>query len=289
MTNGPSNLDEKTVAGFGREWTAFDQTEMEHSERQRLFDSYFSIFPWERLPPNAEGFDLGCGSGRWAKLVAPRIGRLWCIDASPDALDVARKNLEPEKNVEFQIASVDAVSLNDGSQDFGYSLGVLHHVPDTAAGIASCVRKLKPGAPFLLYLYYRLENRPLWFRALWQLSNVGRRIVSALPFPLRRAITTPIGLAVYWPLSRIAWVAEKLGMNVTNWPLSAYRNLSIYTMKTDALDRFGTRLEKRFTRLEIERMMQQAGLERIRFRDSEPYWTAVGFKIVLAIHKAHME
>jgi 2-polyprenyl-3-methyl-5-hydroxy-6-metoxy-1,4-benzoquinol methylase len=32
-------------------------------------------------------------------------------------------------------------------------LGVLHHIPDTAAAMRDCVRKLKLGAPFLFYLY----------------------------------------------------------------------------------------------------------------------------------------
>jgi len=49
-------------------------------------------------------------------------------------------------------------------------------------------------------------------------------------------------------------------------------------MRTDALDRFGTRLEQRFTRAEITRMMRDAGLENIRFSDGFPYWCAVGFK-----------
>ena len=67
-------------------------------------------------------------------------------------------------NCEFHCASVDAIPLPDDSADFGYSLGVLHHVPDTQKGILECVRKLKPGAPFLLYLYYAFDNRPWWFR-----------------------------------------------------------------------------------------------------------------------------
>jgi hypothetical protein len=49
-------------------------------------------------------------------------------------------------------------------------------------------------------------------------------------------------------------------------------------MRTDALDRFGTRLEQRFTRDQIRAMMTAAGLIRIRFGDAIPYWTAVGFK-----------
>ena len=41
--------------------------------------------------------DLGCGTGRWAKLVAPKVGKLHCIDPS-SALDVARSNLSQFNN-----------------------------------------------------------------------------------------------------------------------------------------------------------------------------------------------
>ena len=38
------------------------------------------------------GFDMDCGSGRWAKLMAPRVGHLDCIDPST-ALEVAISGL----------------------------------------------------------------------------------------------------------------------------------------------------------------------------------------------------
>ena len=47
-------------------------------------------------------------------------------------------------------------------------------------------------------------------------------------------------------------------------------------MRTDALDRFGTRLEQRFTRKQVEMMMEAAGLEQIVFSDHSPFWCAVG-------------
>ena len=49
-------------------------------------------------------------------------------------------------------------------------------------------------------------------------------------------------------------------------------------MRTDARDRFGTRLERRFTASEISQMMRAAGLERITFSDDAPYWCAVGYR-----------
>lgn len=266
------------MAGFGAEWSAFDQSRLVGAEYQRLFDGYFDIFPFESLPSDAEGFDLGCGSGRWAAGVAPRVGWLHCIDPSFEALEVARRRLADFASVDFHLASADTIPLPDGSQDFGYSLGVLHHIPDTQAALRNCVAKLKIGSPFLLYLYYAFDNRPGWYRSIWRASDMGRRLISRLPFGVRKAVTTSIAAAVYWPLARFAKVVEGAGGAVGGFPLSSYRHSSFYSMRTDALDRFGTRLEQRFSRSEIEAMMRKAGLAKIRFHDAEPYWTAVGFR-----------
>lgn len=270
-----NNLDPKTVEGFGDEWSRFDQTGMSDENAKQLFETYFSIFPWDILPTNSVGFDLGCGSGRWAKMVAQRVGTLHCIDPSV-AIEVARKNLRALANCEFHQAGVDDIPVNDQSMDFGYSLGVLHHIPDTRAALASCVSKLKPGAPFLLYLYYAFDNRPVWFRMLWQVSDWVRGGVSRMPHGLRYAMSQVIAALVYWPLARSAKLGENMGINVNNFPLAAYRNWGFYVMRTDALDRFGTRLEQRFTRVEIKKMMESAGLENIRFSEETPYWCAVG-------------
>ena len=233
---------------------------------------------FDDLPEGAEGFDLGCGSGRWAVLAADKVGALHCIDASDKALAVARRRLAGRSNVTFHCASVDAIPLPDGSQDFGYSLGVLHHIPDTQAALSDCVAKLKSDAPFLVYLYYAFDNRPAWFRGVWRASDIGRRVIARLPFPARRAVTTAVAAGLYWPLTRLALLGERLGWNVDNVPLSAYRRCSFYTMRTDALDRFGTWLEQRFTRPQIAEMMVRAGLRDIVFRDDVPFWVACGRK-----------
>lgn len=272
------NIDEQVVQDFGKEWHRFDQSAAPQEELRKIFDAYFSVFPWDVLPMDAEGFDLGCGSGRWAHFVAPRAGKLHCIDPAEAALAVARAKLRECSNCEFHLAGVDAIPLADGSMDFGYSLGVLHHVPNTQAGIESCVKKLKPGAPFLVYLYYAFDNRPWWFKLIWKVADLVRRVVSALPSSMKFGVANLIALLVYFPLSRIAGVLDRLGFDADSFPLAAYRDKSFYTLRTDALDRFGTRLEQRFTRQQIAEMMEKAGLERVKFRDEVPYWCAVGFK-----------
>jgi len=271
------NIDIKTVDGFGDEWSRFDQSRLSPEELQLMFNEYFFNFPWSSLDDDAIGFDLGCGTGRWAKLVAPKVGSLICIEPS-SALEIAKKNLSNFNNCKFVHATVDKMPMEDNTMDFGYSLGVLHHVPNTSSGIKECVSKLKGGAPFLLYLYYRFDNRPKWFRFIWLLSDSIRKIISKMPYTMRYISSQIIAILVYFPLTRIALIFEKLGFDVNHFPLSAYKNSSFYTMRTDALDRFGTRLEQRFTKKEIENMMLEAGLEKVEFSSSKPFWCAIGYK-----------
>ena len=271
------NIDESTVDSFGDEWGRFNQSNLSTEEAKKIFNQYFEIFPWGSLPDNAEGFDLGCGSGRWAKIMIKRVGHLHCIDPS-DAIEIARKSLSEFPNASFYKKSVDEFSLPVGSQDFGYSLGVLHHIPDTLAALKECASLLKPGAPFLLYLYYRFDNKPKGYYFLWKISDLLRRVISKLPFILKFFISQLIALIIYLPIARFALLAEKIGIDVTNFPLTWYRNESFYILRTDALDRFGTRLEQRFTKTEISSMLDHAGFERIEFSDREPFWTVLSYK-----------
>ena len=268
------SVDTRTVEGFGYEWTKFDQSRADAAELERLFAEYFALFPWDALGPTAVGFDLGCGSGRWARLAARRTGTVVGVDASEAALRVATINAR----CPAVLAAAGALPFRPESLDFGYSLGVLHHVPDTRAGLTDAVSKLKPGAPFLVYLYYALDARPAWFRAIWRMSDAVRRCVSRAPAPARYAISQLVAVLVYLPLSRAARLLERRGHDVASMPLSVYRDRSVYVMRTDALDRFGTRLEKRFTRDEVVELLEQAGLVGIQVSPAAPYWCAIGFK-----------
>jgi SAM-dependent methyltransferase len=274
-----TNIDHKVVEDFGKEWETFNHNGLNDDDLIVAFNQYFNIFPFELLNINSEGFDMGCGSGRWAKLIAPKVGTLNCIDPSFIALQQAKYNLRSFQNCNFECASVSDSKLRDSSQDFGYCLGVLHHIPNTLEGLKSCANKLKSGAPFLLYLYYRFDNKPLWFKGIWKITDLVRRLVSSLPFKLKLLISQMIALFIYWPLARFSLVLEKLEIDVSNIPLSDYRKKPLYFLRTDALDRFGTTLEKRFTKDEIEKMLIETGFSNIKFSDSTPYWVVVATKL----------
>jgi ubiquinone/menaquinone biosynthesis C-methylase UbiE len=276
-----NNLDLRVARGFGREWSTFrqDSDHLSQQQRQAIFDDYFRIFPWHLLPSGGGvGLDVGCGTGRWSVLVAPRVQHLHLLDPSAEALDVAKQNLRDMNNVSYHLHSVATIPLPSQSLDFAFSLGVLHHVPDTEAALAAIADKLKPNAPFLIYLYYALDNRPIWYRLLWRITDVMRFAVSRLPHTLRLAFSQIIAALIYWPLARVARLMSRYGRSSAALPLAYYADKSFYVMRTDAYDRFCTRLEKRFRRSDIERMLMHAGFKDVAFSNAPPFWCAVGIK-----------
>jgi ubiquinone/menaquinone biosynthesis C-methylase UbiE len=276
-----NNLDLRVASGFGREWSTFrqDTDHLSREQRQAIFDDYFGIFPWHLLPPGGGvGLDVGCGTGRWSVLVAPRVQHLHLLDPSAEALGVAKQNLCSAHNVTYHLHSVANIPLPSSSLDFAFSLGVLHHVPDPEAAVASIADKLKLGAPFLIYLYYAFDNRSVWYRLIWRVTDLARFVVSRLPHPLQWTISQSIAALVYWPLARFAQFMSQHGRSVVTFPLSYYADKSFYVMRTDAYDRFCTRLEKRFRRSEVERMLTCAGFKDVVFSDRQPFWCAVGIK-----------
>ncbi len=274
-----NNFDPNVIDDFGDEWEAYDQSSVDYDELEKQFSDYFKLFSWNENITSGIGADFGCGTGRWARFVSDKVNSLICIDASNKAINVAKRNTSDKSNCYIVQAKIDGLPIPDNSLDFAYSLGVLHHLPDTSEAVKICASKLKPGAPFLLYLYYAFDNRPKWYSLIWKCSNILRKVISKAPFIIKYILSNIISVIVYYPLARIAFLFEKVGVNVSNIPLSEYRSKSFYTMKTDALDRFGTRLEHRFTQNQIKKMMEDAGLVNIQFSDIAPYWCALGTKL----------
>ena len=276
--NKNKSIDQKVIKDFGDEWVSFDQSSIKKEDLIKAFDQYFQIFPKQFLTKNMEGFDMGCGSGRWAKIIAPLIKKLNCIDPSLEALNVAKKNLINHSNIIFYNKGVNENILEHNSQDFGYCLGVLHHITDTQKGIKSCYNLLKKNSPFLMYLYYRFDNKPYWFKIIWRLSDYIRRLISKFPFKLKKITTFLIALTIYFPLAKFAKFLSFINIDVSNFPLSDYKNKTFYFMATDSLDRFGTKLEKRFTKDEITQMLCKAGFVDICFSEDIPYWVVLAWK-----------
>lgn len=272
------NIDKSTVQSFGEEWKAFHQ--FDDAEINKIGDTYFDIVTPEMLGPGKTAADFGCGTGRWTKYMHKKVGAVAAIDPS-DAIFVAGQLLKDAGNVQFYKASIDNLPFADDYFDFGFSLGVLHHIPDTQKAMNACVKKVKTGGHFLVYLYYSLDNRGGLYKALFFLSNLVRRAVSRMPGGLKRFSCNMMAIFFYMPFVLFSRLLRVLGVppNIrSRIPLHSYENTSFYIIRNDALDRFGTPLEQRFSRKEIQAMMEASGLGNIVFSEQAPYWHALGTK-----------
>lgn len=275
--NPGQNIDHVTVESFGEEWLKFN--EFSSAEIKKVGDEYFDICKDVLPNKNWNVLDVGCGSGRWTKYIAPLVGRVEAIDPS-NAVFAASALLKDEKNIRITQAGVSNLPFEKSSFDLVFSLGVLHHIPDTAQAIKDCVKMIKPGGYFLVYLYYSLDNKGLLYKLLFYLSNIFRILICRLPSIIKKPVCDLIAILIYMPFVFLSRLFNTLGLKSISemLPLSYYANKSFFVIRNDALDRFGTPLEQRFSKAEITAMMQNAGLTEIVFSEQTPYWHAIGKK-----------
>lgn len=277
MAGEAGHIDPETVRSFGEEWSKFSSFSEE--DIKVAGDQYFDIIDDKMLTPATTALDLGCGTGRWSRYIANRVKFVEAIDPSQAVLS-AEKLTADKTNIRITQAGVDNIPFPDSSFDFILCLGVLHHLPGTGEAMAKAVKKLRLDGHFLVYLYYSLDNRGPAYRALFGISNVIRKGISKMPGMLKRGVCDVIAAAVYMPFVFSARAVKAAG--VRSWkkvPLSYYADKSFSIIRNDALDRFGTPLEQRFSREEIRVMMENAGLSDIKFSPNAPYWHAVGRRI----------
>jgi len=271
------NLDQEVINSFGHEWAAFDYSEAQTNEAlDAQFLAYCEPIDLSQFNPETSlAADFGAGSGRWASRLLPYFSQVYALEPSDGANKVLSKKFLNESRVEILQETVGRNSIPSNSLDLAMSLGVLHHIPDTGLAIKDVASKIKSGGVFLCYLYYKLDNKPIFYRGLFWFSNSIRWVISRLPYVMRRMIARIIATAVYLPLARTSKLLAKKRLNVSNIPLHHYADMPFVMLQNDALDRFGTRLEQRFSKKEITEMLGNAGfdLSTLQFSDVEPFWT----------------
>ncbi|MET0393135.1 MAG: class I SAM-dependent methyltransferase [Chitinophagaceae bacterium] len=269
------NIDDEVVKSFGEEWSKFSQ--FKTSDLERTAAMYFDILTDKHLNRDTYAMDMGCGTGRWTKMIAGKVKFVEAVDPS-DAIFVADHLLKDHQNVRLTQASSDTLPFADETFDFVMSIGVLHHIPDTGKAMQDCVRKVKKGGYFYTYLYYGLDNRGWLFRFLFGCSDLIRKVVSRLPSGLKKFVCDLLAIILYMPFILAGRLIKWMGFKkaAARLPLSIYQDQSFYIVRNDALDRFGTRLEQRFTRTQVAEMMRNAGLQDIVISPGMPYWHAVG-------------
>lgn len=272
----PLNADAPTVESFGDEWNRFSSFSEE--ELKKAGDQYFDIVTEEMADKETVALDIGCGTGRWSRFLSPRVKFIEAVDPG-EAVRAAVPFTKPCGNIRVTQAGYGNLPFAKESFDFVFSLGVVHHLPDTAGAIKEAASMVKKNGWLLLYIYYSLDNRGFFFRFIFGMSDLVRRVVSKLPRALKFFVCEGIAIFVYLPFLLLTRLVRLFGGNA--WrkvPLAYYVDKPWKVIRNDALDRFGTPLEKRFSKEEIASMLREAGMQDIRFSEEEPYWHVVARK-----------
>ena len=133
---------------FGQEWNWFPTTQLGAESRQ----TFFTKTGWSPAVLEAKTvLDAGCGMGRFARVAAECGARVAAVDLSR-AVDAAARNLA-DFDVEVIQADVFDLPFALESFDLIYSIGVLHHTPDTRAAFERLVPLLKPGGTIAIWIY----------------------------------------------------------------------------------------------------------------------------------------
>lgn len=146
--------------------------------------------------------DVGCGEGRFCRILRERGARPVGIDPTKTLLTVARQR---DPDGEYHLISAESLPFEDGHFDQVISYLTLIDIPDFRRAIAEMVRVLRPGGALVIA---NLTSFSTATDLYWKKDDKGEKL--------------------YWALDnymteRSKWEAWR-GIRIRNWhrPMSAY-------------------------------------------------------------------
>lgn len=171
---------------FGDEWHRFRTVQLDSANGTRESEDGLRL-KIGLGPADARGrlvLDAGVGAGRYAEVMARWGAEVVGVDLTR-AVDAAAENLRPWPGIHLVQADIFALPFHDETFDIAYSIGVLHHTPDTGTAFRRVAAKVKKGGQLGVYVYFA--------------GGLGRYVSDAL-----RAITTRLPRPLVYYASALA-------------------------------------------------------------------------------------
>lgn len=242
---------EDYAGNFGFEWTLHDRTQLDDStsrESEETFRAKTGFTPEELRGKTV--LDVGCGMGRFADVASRWGAQVYAIDLSL-AVESAQRNLGGRVSVHIAQASIFALPFAEEVFDFIFSIGVLHHTPDTRSAFERLPRLLKPGGKIAIWLYPRYDSVPSY------VSDVLRKLTIRMPKRLLYAISHLAVPAYYlYRMPRLGLLPRSL-LPLSTHPKRRWRVL-------DTFDWYSPRYQWKHTYEEVWPWFETAGLTEIR-------------------------
>ncbi len=146
---------------------------VDYVKDQSGYELFFNTTGFEASDVRGELIlEVGCGYGRFVDVVQQHEGTIIGIDLSTDSIDVAQEFVGHKKHV--HLVQCDLFHLPFRHNIFGgiFSIGVLHHTPDTRKAFEALLPYLQPGKPIAIWVYHPRNKASVnrWRRMTGHLS-----------------------------------------------------------------------------------------------------------------------
>ena len=261
---------ESYAGSFGYEWNRHRMTQLDsRSGTRRSFEAF--VAKTGLGPADLAGrtvLDVGVGSGRFAEVAADAGAKVVGIDLS-SAVTAAHANLQ-ERVLLAQADLFDA-PFSGGAFDIVYSIGVLHHTPDTRSATGAIAGLVKPGGILAIWVYPPSPTN--------RFSDLYRRVTTRMaPDRLYRLSRL---IARLHPLRRVPIVRT-----VLNYVVPASHEADSDWRTLDTFDWYAPRYQWKHTASEVRGWFEELGFEEIEVlappvavrgrRPLEPSMSALG-------------
>jgi SAM-dependent methyltransferase len=248
-------LHSATMASFGREWTTYNV--QRPAEDEAYFRSKTGV-----SPDTLQGklvLEAGCGSGRYLRIAGEAGATVIGVDLSA-AVETAASVVAHLPNAHVIQANIFELPFSPASFDFVYSLGVLHHTPNTKQALDRLIPLLRPGSDLAIWLY------PRWPILVEAYNNLLRAITTRISLERMHQIavaTEPIGYLKLRLLTSKRWLDRALGQALRALTIGVSYHPDREIRICDTFDWFAPPYQWHHTDAEVEAWLRDYGLAQI--------------------------
>lgn len=207
----------RTQLSFGRQWLKYDVQAKDEDCKTFENKTGFQIDSLAGMTV----LDAGCGGGRYAFVTGSAGANVAAVDISR-AVEKTLDLCSSLKNVQIVQANLMTLPFRKESFDRIYSIGVLHHTPDTRKAFEALIPYLKPSGLISIWLYPRWdpfrENMNRFWRSLTtRLPHAAIHVFSRFVSPFG-ALRSRVYRSNWRFLARVLWQTEKIFPGISNHP-----------------------------------------------------------------------
>lgn len=196
------------VQSFSMEWTLHKNTQLDSFSGTRESEETFKAktgFDLGRLVGKLV-LDVGCGAGRFMEVVREYSAEVVGIDLSW-SVDSAFKNIGFKGSVHIVQADILSLPFKEGMFDYIFSIGVLHHTPNTQEAFRQLPKFLKEGGEIAIWVY---SDEGFLTKVYNRISNFYRIFTTRMPLGLLYRLSY-VSIPLYY-IKRVKILGGALGI-----------------------------------------------------------------------------